>query len=153
MAMPFASPPTRANDLALLRLYGARGLVPMPFAQDAAAANGLTLLGIADPLGEGSDNEVTGSIAQRTDQGLNPAPKLGYSGAAAIDAQGRFAGMVAMKAPVDRRRARGAARRRWCRPQRCGLFCKAKASPSAPAMKHRQSVPPRNLLRVICVRR
>jgi hypothetical protein len=94
-----------SNDLALLRLYGARGLVPMPFAQpfgqDAAAApTGLTLLGIADPLGEGSDKDVTGSIAQRTDQGLNPAPKLGYSGAAAIDAQGRFAGMVALKAPV-----------------------------------------------------
>jgi hypothetical protein len=88
------------NDLALLRLYGARGLVPMPIAQDAAAANGLTLLGIADPLGEGSDKDVTGSIAQRTDQGLNPPPKLGYSGAAAIDAQGRFAGMVALKAPV-----------------------------------------------------
>jgi len=89
-----------SNDLALLRLYGARGLVPMPFTQDAAAAAGLTLLGIADPLGEGSDTEVTGSIAQRTDQGLSPAPKLGYSGAAAVDAQGRFAGMVALKAPV-----------------------------------------------------
>jgi hypothetical protein len=89
-----------SNDLALLRLYGARGLVPMPFAQDGASASGLTLLGIADPLGEGSDTEVTGSIAQRTDQGLSPAPKLGYSGAAAIDAQGRFAGMVALKAPV-----------------------------------------------------
>jgi hypothetical protein len=92
------------NDLALLRLYGARGLVPMPLTQpmvqDAAAATGLTLLGVADPLGEGSDNDVTGSIAQRTDQGLSPAPKLGYSGAAAVDAQGRFAGMVALKAPV-----------------------------------------------------
>jgi hypothetical protein len=89
-----------ASDLALLRLYGARGLTPMPFAEEAAAANTLTLLGIADPLGEGSDDQVTGSIAQRTDQGLNPVPKLGYSGAAAVDAQGRFAGMVTMKTPV-----------------------------------------------------
>jgi hypothetical protein len=74
--------------------------VPMPFVQDDAAANGLTLLGIADPLGEGGDKDVTGSLAQRTDQGLSPVPKLGYSGAAAIDAQGRFAGMVALKAPL-----------------------------------------------------
>jgi hypothetical protein len=88
------------NDLALLRLYGARGLVPMPFTQDAAVATGLTLLGIADPLGEGSANDVTGSIVERTDQGLSPAPKLGYSGAAALDAQGRFVGMVALKAPL-----------------------------------------------------
>ncbi len=89
-----------SNDLALLRLYGARGLAPIPLAQDAAATTGLTLLGIADPLGQGGDKDVTGSIAQRTDQGLSPAPKLGYSGAAAIDAQGRFAGMVALKAPM-----------------------------------------------------
>src|SRR5262249_4949825 len=88
------------NDLALLRLYGVRGLVPMPLTQDSVAATGLTLLGVADPLGEGSDRDVTGSVAQRTDQGLTPAPKLGYSGAAAVDAQGRFAGMVALKTPV-----------------------------------------------------
>jgi hypothetical protein len=89
----------KANDLALLRLYGVRGLAPMPFAEDASAATALTLLGIADPRSDGGD-EVTGSTAQRTDQGLDPVPGLGYSGAAAIDAQGRFAGMVTMKAPV-----------------------------------------------------
>jgi hypothetical protein len=72
----------------------------MPVTQDGTAATALTLLGIADPLGEGSGTDVTGSIAQRTDQGLSPAPKLGYSGAAAVDAQGRFAGMVVLKAPM-----------------------------------------------------
>jgi hypothetical protein len=89
-----------SNDLALLRLYGARGLVPIPFSQDAVATTGLTLLGVAGPLGEGRDNDVTGSIAQRTDQGLSPAPKLGYYGAAAVDTQGRLVGMVALKAPM-----------------------------------------------------
>jgi hypothetical protein len=89
-----------ANDLALLRLYGARGLVPLPFAEEPAATNALTLLGVADPLGESGDIQVTGSIAQRSDQGLNPVPKLGYAGAATIDAQGRFAGMATMTAPV-----------------------------------------------------
>ena len=32
--------------------------------------------------------------AHRNAQGLDPAPKLGFSGAAAVDPQGRFAGMV-----------------------------------------------------------
>lgn len=87
------------NDLALLRLYGARGLAPMPFANEITEATTLTLLGVADPRSDGR-SEVAGVMAQRTDQGLNPAPKPGYSGAAAVDAQGRFAGMVDIKAAV-----------------------------------------------------
>jgi hypothetical protein len=51
-------------------------------------------------LGEGSENKVTRVGAQLTDQGFNPVPKLGFSGAAAIDAQGRLAGVVELKAPV-----------------------------------------------------
>jgi hypothetical protein len=89
-----------ADDLALLKLYGAHSLVPLPFADDASTANTLTLLGVADPLGEGSGNKVTRSTARLTDQGLTPAPKLGFAGAAAIDMQGRFAGMVDMKTSV-----------------------------------------------------
>jgi hypothetical protein len=92
------------SGLALLRLYGARGLTPVPFADDiAAAGQALTLLGIPDPLGEGSDDRVvkTGALlADLTSLGLNPPPKLGFSGAAAVDAQGRFAGLVDMKALV-----------------------------------------------------
>ena len=34
------------------------------------------------------------------DEPLEAAPALGFSGAAALDAQGRFAGMVVLKAPV-----------------------------------------------------
>jgi hypothetical protein len=90
----------QASDLALLRLYGARELTPMPFAEDAAAGNAVTLLGIPDPLSEGPDSQVAGSIAERTDHGLDPVPKPGYSGAAAVDAQARFAGMVTMQSPV-----------------------------------------------------
>ena len=37
---------------------------------------------------------VTRAPAHRGAQGLDSAPKLGFSGAAAVDAQGRFAGMV-----------------------------------------------------------
>jgi hypothetical protein len=94
-----------SNDLALLRLYGARGLVPAPFADDSTAsiqepARSLTLLGIPDPLSEGSNDAVTRTSAQLTDQGLSPSPRLGFSGAAAVDAQGRLAGLVAMKSAV-----------------------------------------------------
>jgi hypothetical protein len=89
----------KANDLALLRLYGARDLAPMTLAEDSTSG-ALTLLGMADPLGQGADDKVTRAGAQLTDQGINPAPKLGFSGAAAIDAQGRFAGIVELKAPV-----------------------------------------------------
>ena len=88
------------SDLALLRLYGVRDLVPITLADDSGAGSVLTLLGVADPLGEGSDDKVRRVSAQLTDQGISPVPKLGFSGAAAIDAQGRFAGLVELKAPV-----------------------------------------------------
>ncbi len=93
------------SDIALLRLYGARGLTPIPFGGEADADHTLTLLGIADPSGAGNDNsggnnQMGRSLVQRTDQGLVPLPKLGYAGAAAVDAQGRFAGMVTLKAPI-----------------------------------------------------
>ncbi|MGB6753464.1 MAG: peptidoglycan-binding protein [Xanthobacteraceae bacterium] len=107
-----------ANDLALLRLYGARGLVPLPLAEEPTATNALTLLGVADPLGESGDIQVTGSIAQQSDQGLDPMPRRGYAGAAAIDAQGRFAGAVTMTAPVV---AGGAARRPGAGCRRAGF--------------------------------
>ncbi|HZC55087.1 MAG TPA: hypothetical protein VE396_03425 [Xanthobacteraceae bacterium] len=88
------------SDLALLRLHGVRDLVPITLADDSGAGSVLTLLGVADPLGEGSDDKVRRVSAQLTDQGISPVPKLGFSGAAAIDAQGRFAGLVELKAPV-----------------------------------------------------
>jgi hypothetical protein len=43
---------------------------------------------------------VTNVAARRTGQGVEPLPKLGFSGAAAVDAQGRFAGMVDLTSPV-----------------------------------------------------
>ena len=43
---------------------------------------------------------VARAPAHRSPQGLDPAPKLGFSGAAAVDAQGRFAGMVDLSSPA-----------------------------------------------------
>lgn len=84
----------KANDIALLRVYGAQNLIPAALAGDGGAGDDLTLVGIADPLAQAGGGAVTRALAHRNAQNLDPAPKLGFSGAAAVDAQGRFAGMV-----------------------------------------------------------
>jgi Putative peptidoglycan binding domain len=89
----------KTSDLALLRLYGARNLTLAPLAGDPAGTD-LTLTGIASPLAQSGETGATSAAAQLTAQGLTPPPKLGFSGAAARDAQGKFAGIVALKAPV-----------------------------------------------------
>ncbi len=83
----------KTNGLALVRLYGARGLKPAPFADNTLEAGDLTLIGIADPLAQAGDaaTAVPARLAQQT---IEPAPKLGFSGAAAADARGLLAGMV-----------------------------------------------------------
>ena len=84
----------KANDVALLRVYGAQGLLPVALAGDSGVGNDFTLVGIADPLAQAGGGAVTRAPAHRSAQGLDPAPTLGFSGAAAVDPQGRFAGMV-----------------------------------------------------------
>jgi hypothetical protein len=84
----------KANDIALLRVYGAPDLLPVALAGDNGAGDDLTLVGVADPLAQAGGGAVTRAPAHRNAQSLDPAPKLGFSGAAAVDAQGRFAGMV-----------------------------------------------------------
>jgi Putative peptidoglycan binding domain/Trypsin-like peptidase domain len=90
----------KTGDVALLRLYGARNLVPVALAVSAGGGDQFTLFGIADPLGQAGDGKVTNVPARLTPQGIDPMPQLGFSGAAAIDAQGHFAGMVELKAAV-----------------------------------------------------
>jgi hypothetical protein len=86
----------KTNDLALIRLYGARNLAPAALAADSQA-NDVTLLGIADPAVQQGGNAVTKLTARLDGQKITPAPKLGFSGAAAIDAQGHFAGVVELQ--------------------------------------------------------
>jgi hypothetical protein len=84
----------KANDVALLRVYGAQNMVPAALGGDSGTGDDLTLVGVADPLAQAGGGVVTRAPAHRNAQGLDPAPRLGFSGAAAVDAQGRFAGMV-----------------------------------------------------------
>ncbi len=87
----------RANNLALIRLYGARNLVPAALgaeSSDSGQGNELTLVGVADPMTQAGGGAVTRAAASLTAQEVAPAPKPGFSGAAALDARGRFVGVV-----------------------------------------------------------
>jgi peptidoglycan hydrolase-like protein with peptidoglycan-binding domain len=95
----------KEHDLALLRIYGARGLKALNLA-NAATKTALDLTGIADPQNQGGGAAVTSvkaSVAQLgggSDLALTPAPALGFSGAPALDGDGRFAGIALLK-PVQ----------------------------------------------------
>ena len=143
-----------ANDLALLRLYGARNLAPAALAGESKG-DALTLFGVGDPLAQAGDTAVMNVAARRTGQGVEPVPKLGFSGAAAVDAQGRFAGMVDLTSPV-------AAGGRSVLPQATivpadtvrsflaaqGIILETGAAPAADHAAIEKSV-----MRVICVRK
>jgi peptidoglycan hydrolase-like protein with peptidoglycan-binding domain len=95
----------KEHDLALLRIYGARGLKALNLA-NAATKTALDLTGIADPQSQSGGAAVTGvkaSVAQLgggSDVALTPAPAPGFSGAPALDGDGRFAGIALLK-PVQ----------------------------------------------------
>ena len=90
------------HDLALLRLYGARGLKALTLGT-AATKTALDLTGIADPQNQGGGaavSNVKASVAQlggSSDIALSPPPALGFSGAAALDGDGKFAGIALLK--------------------------------------------------------
>jgi hypothetical protein len=89
------------HGLALLRASGARDVTPLNLT-GSAAGDDVTLLGIADPQMQDGGSAVTAVSARLNiaagSRALATAPALGFSGAAAFDAQGRFAGLVASTA-------------------------------------------------------
>ncbi|MHB8269174.1 serine protease [Bradyrhizobium sp.] len=88
------------HDLALLRIYGARGLKPLALTSGAAKSS-VELTGIADPQNQGGAAAVSSVKAQLGgDASLTPAPGLGFSGAVALDADGVFAGVALLKPVV-----------------------------------------------------
>jgi len=92
----------KEHDLALLRIYGARDLKPLDIAGQATQT-ALDVTGISDPQnqgGGGAASSVKASMAQLGgggDAALSPAPALGFSGAAALDGTGKFAGIALLK--------------------------------------------------------
>jgi hypothetical protein len=93
----------KEHDLALLRIYGARGLKPLALNAGAAKPS-VELTGIADPQNQGGAAAVSSVKATTTGSGsdlaLTPAPGLGFSGAAALDTDGAFAGLAVLRPVV-----------------------------------------------------
>lgn len=90
-----------ARELALLRIYGASGLKPLAMSGNGATKSNVSVIGIADPQNQGGRNAVTSVAAVATPAGndtvLSPEPAIGFSGAAAIDSDGKFAGVARLK--------------------------------------------------------
>ena len=91
----------KGHDLALLHIYGARGLKPLNLAGGAAKTN-VDVIGIADPQSQGGAAGVSShkaALAQVTSSSsaLSPPPALGFSGGPAIEADGKFAGIALLK--------------------------------------------------------
>ncbi len=90
------------HGLALLRIYGARGLKPLGLS-NGAAKSAVDLFGIADPQSQGGGSAASSvkaaaaQIGGDGDVALSPPPALGFSGAAALDADGKFAGIALLK--------------------------------------------------------
>jgi peptidoglycan hydrolase-like protein with peptidoglycan-binding domain len=90
------------HDLALLRIYGVRGLKPLALSDGAAKAS-VEVTGISDPQNQGGGNAASSVKAQVAQIGggnelaLSPVPAVGFSGAAALDGDGKFAGIALLK--------------------------------------------------------
>ncbi|MGJ4913809.1 peptidoglycan-binding protein [Bradyrhizobium sp. HKCCYLRH2060] len=94
----------KERGLALLRIYGGRGLKPLALSGGSAKSS-VDIVGIADPQSQGGGAAISTVKAQLAangtgDASLAPAPGLGFSGAAALDGDGKFAGVTLLKPGV-----------------------------------------------------
>ena len=89
------------HGLALLRVYGPRKLSPLALAATPPRKGDLTLVGIPDPKEQNGAKRLTEIKARLADNNAielrQPVPMAGFSGAAAIDAQGQVLGMMEMR--------------------------------------------------------
>lgn len=138
----------QAGNVALIRLYGAQHLMPAALGSDSASGDDLTLVGVADPLAQAGGSAVARASARRSAQNLNPAPQPGFAGAAAVDGQGRFAGMVDVPASVVA--GPGAAAQATLVPTET-LRAFLQAQNIAPATSN--AAIDQSVMRVICVRK
>jgi peptidoglycan hydrolase-like protein with peptidoglycan-binding domain len=144
------------HDLALLRIYGARGLKPLGLA-NGAAKSAVELTGITDPQNQGGGaaaSSVKASITQvggGNDLALSPAPAVGFSGAAALDGDGKFAGIALLKplAVAGPANAASAAQAALVPADTVREFLKANGVNAAGGSGDAKS----SVVRVICVRK
>lgn len=91
------------SDLALLRVHGASAFRPLPLSAEPPNGADLTLIGVADPQMQAGGKAVSVSQAKlRGVEGtrvlLDASPAQGFIGAAALDGQGHFVGMLDVNA-------------------------------------------------------
>jgi hypothetical protein len=144
-------------DLVLLRLYGARNLKPLALVPKGQSATDVTLVGIADPQAQ-AGNGATTTVPVRLDAGdnqrrtLDPAPPLGFAGAAAVNAQGQLVGMALIKAAVVAGPS-SAARAEIAPADDIRTFLEARNVAPANASPPDLNAAKDSVLRVICVRK
>src|SRR5580693_4916796 len=96
----------KEHDLALLHVYGTRGLTPLSLASTQADKAGVELIGISDPQNQAGGRAATTvkaamtPVAGGSDLALSPAPAIGFSGAAARDDGGKFSGIALLKSAL-----------------------------------------------------
>jgi peptidoglycan hydrolase-like protein with peptidoglycan-binding domain len=104
----------KEHGLALLRIYGAGDLKPLDLSGGQANASSNTanpntnveLTGILDPQSQGGGSAMSSVKAQAApvggggDLALSPPPAAGFSGAPALDGDGRFVGLALLKPAV-----------------------------------------------------
>jgi hypothetical protein len=87
----------KTNGLVLLRVHGA-DLKPVALGAAAPKGADVSLLGVADPQAQGGGGAVSATKARVSETlVIEPSPALGFDGAAALDAQGKLAGVAALK--------------------------------------------------------
>ncbi|CAN5501477.1 serine protease [soil metagenome] len=145
----------KVRDLALLRIYGARGLKPLALGS-GATKSALELTGIADPQNQGGGAAVSTVRATATPSGtsgeiaLSPAPGLGFSGAAVLDSDGKFAGLAQLKPVVVAGPPNGATMQAALVPaDAVRAFLKANGVNAGSASSDARAA----MVRVICVRK
>ena len=86
------------DGLALLRVYGPHKVSPLVLSATTFNKGNVTLVGIPDPKEQNGARKLTEIKARLAENNAielrQPVPMAGFSGAAAVDAQGQFLGMM-----------------------------------------------------------
>jgi hypothetical protein len=92
------------SGLALLRVYGARTLTPLALPLGTAKPGEVSLVGMPDPKEQDGRKPLTEIKARLADGAAielrEPVPMAGFSGAAALDSNGKVLGMIEMRTAV-----------------------------------------------------
>jgi len=147
-----------AENVALLRVYGARALEPIAMAPDGAGPPNVTLVGIADPQAQ-DGNDVPSALVARigsAEEGLrplNPVPAPGFSGAAALDPQGRLVGMGLVRTATVAGPAQAAAQAQLASLQEIEALLRERNVAPAQSGASTPEAAMGSVFRVICVRK